>query len=69
MATVAARLALRRRGLDADAGRRRVTMAGRTISVTEGRALQFSGDGGDELPVATMTATMMTVVGRDGPRA
>ena len=42
-----------------------VAKAGRTISVVEGRALQFDVDGGDEVPVATMTATMMTVVGRD----
>jgi uncharacterized protein (TIGR00369 family) len=39
-----------------------VTKAGRTISVVDGRALQIEGS--DERPVATMTATMMTVVGR-----
>lgn len=39
----------------------RVTKAGRTISVVDGRALQ----GGSEL-FATMTATIMTVQGRAG---
>jgi uncharacterized protein (TIGR00369 family) len=47
----------------------RVAKAGRTISVAEGRALQFDVDGGAQVLVATMTATMMTVVGRDGLRA
>jgi len=47
----------------------RVTKAGRTISVAEGRALQFGADGSDEALVATMTGTMMTVIGREGLRA
>jgi uncharacterized protein (TIGR00369 family) len=40
----------------------RVTKAGRTVSVADGRALQ---GGGGEL-IATMTATLMTVQGRAG---
>jgi len=47
----------------------RVAKAGRTISVVEGRALQFAADGSGEVLIATMTATTMTVVGRDGMRA
>jgi len=47
----------------------RVAKAGRTISVVEGRALQFASDGSGEVLIATMTATTMTVVGRDGMRA
>lgn len=47
----------------------RVVKAGRTISVVEGRALQFGVEGSGEVLVATMTATTMTVVGRDGMRA
>jgi uncharacterized protein (TIGR00369 family) len=46
----------------------RVTKAGRTISVVDGRALQFGAEGAEGTLVATMTATMMTVVGRDGLR-
>jgi uncharacterized protein (TIGR00369 family) len=46
----------------------RVVKAGRTISVVDGRALQAATEGGDESLVATMTATVMTVVGRDGLR-
>ena len=46
----------------------RVVKAGRTISVVDGRALQSAVEGGDESLVATMTATVMTVVGRDGLR-
>jgi uncharacterized protein (TIGR00369 family) len=42
-----------------------VLKPGRTISVVEGRALQFETDGGAEKLVATMTATVMTVFGRD----
>jgi len=43
-----------------------VVKPGRTISVVEGRACQHAA-GSDELKlVATMTATIMTVVGRDG---
>jgi uncharacterized protein (TIGR00369 family) len=40
-----------------------VVKAGRTISVAEGRA--FAVDGGREKLVATMNATLMTIVGRD----
>jgi len=40
-----------------------VTKAGRTISVVDGRALQID-DGGAEKLVATMTATVMTLLGR-----
>lgn len=43
-----------------------VTKAGRTISVVDGRALETGLDG--ERLVATMTATIMTVLGRDGVR-
>ena len=43
----------------------RVIKPGRTISVVEGRALQTDAEGGQEKLVATMTATVMTVVGRD----
>jgi uncharacterized protein (TIGR00369 family) len=40
-----------------------VTKAGRTISVVDGRALQIEGS--TERTIATMTSTVMTVVGRD----
>lgn len=42
--------------------RARVLRAGRTISVCQAEGLMRSG--GDETPVATMLATMMTVTGR-----
>jgi uncharacterized protein (TIGR00369 family) len=42
-----------------------VVKPGRTISVVEGRALQFEADGSNEKLVATMSATVMTVRGRD----
>lgn len=45
-----------------------VVKAGRTISVVEGRALQHGADGGDGKLVATMTATIMTVQGREALR-
>jgi uncharacterized protein (TIGR00369 family) len=45
-----------------------VVKAGRTISVVDGRALQSGTDGGEETLIATMSATMMTVVGRDSVR-
>lgn len=45
----------------------RVTKPGRTISVVDGRALQFAASGEEQL-IATMTATVMTVTGRDGVR-
>jgi uncharacterized protein (TIGR00369 family) len=42
-----------------------VVKPGRTISVVDGRALQFDGDGdGEEKLIATMTATVMSIVGR-----
>jgi uncharacterized protein (TIGR00369 family) len=44
-----------------------VTKAGRTISVVDGRALQLD-DAGNEMLIATMTATVMTVLGRAGLR-
>ena len=40
-----------------------VTKAGRTITVVEGRAFQYVDDGDRKL-FATMTATIMTIVGR-----
>ena len=43
----------------------RVTKPGRTISVVDGRALQCAANGDEQL-IATMTATVMTVTGRDG---
>jgi uncharacterized protein (TIGR00369 family) len=43
----------------------RVTKPGRTISVVDGRVTQFQLQGGEEKLVATMTATVMTVAGRD----
>ena len=46
-----------------------VVKAGRTISVVEGRALQpHPKRPGEDQVVATMTATMMTVTGRDDVR-
>ena len=45
-----------------------VVKAGRTISVVDGRALQSAAVGAEESLVATMTATVMTVLGRDGLR-
>jgi uncharacterized protein (TIGR00369 family) len=43
-----------------------VVKAGRTISVVEGRAFQHAEDGGGDVRlVATMSATVMTVTGRD----
>jgi uncharacterized protein (TIGR00369 family) len=44
-----------------------VAKAGRTISVVEGRAYGFEAGGeANEKLVATMSATVMTVLGRDG---
>ena len=43
-----------------------VIKPGRTISVVEARATQHSPDGADSKLVATMTATIMTVQGREG---
>ena len=45
-----------------------VTKGGRTISVVDGRAYQFEPGSDDRKLVATMTATVMTVVGRDDVR-
>ncbi len=45
-----------------------VTKGGRTISVVDGRAWQSEAEGGERKLVATMTATVMTVVGRDDVR-
>ncbi|MDE2628168.1 MAG: PaaI family thioesterase [Burkholderiales bacterium] len=45
-----------------------VTKAGRTISVVDGQAFQFDPAGGSPKLVATMTATIMTVTGRDDVR-
>jgi uncharacterized protein (TIGR00369 family) len=42
----------------------RVTKAGRTISVVDGRAWQRAAPDGEETLIATMTATVMTVLGR-----
>jgi len=42
-----------------------VVKPGRTISVVDGRALQFEADGSAEKLVATMSATVMTVRGRE----
>ena len=42
-----------------------VVKPGRTISVVDGRALQFEANGTDEKLIATMSATVMTVRGRD----
>ena len=42
-----------------------VTKPGRTIIVADGQAYAFSADGEAKL-IATMTATMMTITGRDG---
>jgi uncharacterized protein (TIGR00369 family) len=42
----------------------RVTKAGRTISVVDGRAWQRAPDDAEESLIATMTATVMTVQGR-----
>jgi uncharacterized protein (TIGR00369 family) len=42
-----------------------VVKPGRTISVVDGRALQLEADGGGEKLIATMSATVMTVRGRE----
>ncbi len=42
-----------------------VTKPGRTIVVADGQAYAFGADGEVKL-IATMTGTMMTVIGRDG---
>jgi uncharacterized protein (TIGR00369 family) len=45
-----------------------VTKPGRTISVVDGRAYESAAAGGERKLVATMTATMMTILGRDDVR-
>jgi uncharacterized protein (TIGR00369 family) len=45
-----------------------VSKAGRTISVVDGRAWQHDGAGGEPTLVATMSATVMTVLGRSDLR-
>jgi uncharacterized protein (TIGR00369 family) len=45
-----------------------VTKAGRTISVVDGCAYQFEAGSSERKLVATMTATIMTVTGRDDVR-
>jgi uncharacterized protein (TIGR00369 family) len=45
-----------------------VTKPGRTISVVDGRAYESASAGGERKLVATMTATMMTILGRDDVR-
>ena len=45
--------------------RAEVTKPGRTITVADGRAFAVAADGREKL-IATMTATIMAVVGRDG---
>ena len=45
--------------------RARVTKPGRTISVADGRAFALDADGNEKL-IATMTGTLMAVIGRDG---
>jgi len=45
-----------------------VTKAGRTISVVDGRAFQFEHGSTERKLVATMTATCLTVTGRDDVR-
>jgi uncharacterized protein (TIGR00369 family) len=45
-----------------------VTKAGRTISVVDGQAFQFEPGSAERKRVATMTATIMTVTGRDDVR-
>ena len=42
-----------------------VVKPGRTISVVDGRALQFEADGSAEKLIVTMSATVMTVQGRE----
>ncbi len=46
----------------------RVTKAGRTISVVDGQAFQQEAAGTERKLVATMTATVLTVTGRDDVR-
>ena len=43
-----------------------VLKPGRTITVVEGRATEHAADGSESKLVASMTATIMTVLGREG---
>ena len=45
-----------------------VTKPGRTISVVDGRAYESAAADGERKLVATMTATLMTIIGRDDVR-
>ena len=45
-----------------------VTKPGRTISVVDGHAYESASAGGERKLVATMTATLMTILGRDDVR-
>jgi uncharacterized protein (TIGR00369 family) len=45
--------------------RAEVTKPGRTITVADGRAFAVDGEGNEKL-IATMTGTMMAVIGRQG---
>ncbi|MEO4043443.1 PaaI family thioesterase [Hoeflea sp. CAU 1731] len=45
--------------------RAEVTKPGRTISVADGKAYAVNADGAEKL-IATMTATLMAIVGREG---
>jgi uncharacterized protein (TIGR00369 family) len=45
-----------------------VTKAGRTISVVDGQAFEHAAGSGERKLVATMTATIMTITGRDDVR-
>jgi len=42
-----------------------VTKPGRTISVVDGRAFEIGAGGAEPKLIATMSATVMTVTGRD----
>jgi uncharacterized protein (TIGR00369 family) len=46
-----------------------VTKSGRTISVVDGKAWQHESPGDEPRLIATMTGTIMTVVGRDDVRS
>jgi uncharacterized protein (TIGR00369 family) len=46
-----------------------VTKSGRTISVVDGKAWQLDGAGAEPKLIATMTATVMSIIGRDDVRS
>ncbi|HWI10117.1 MAG TPA: hypothetical protein VNU48_02185 [Burkholderiaceae bacterium] len=50
------------------APRGRVKKAGRTISVVDGEAFEHEAGSHERKRVATMTATIMTITGRDDVR-